>query len=282
MSQGPDREREWPDRLYKYMSLENERKQEHARVIIDDEAIHFSAPCDFNDPFDCQFIREFDPTPEEEKRTFLECLEWQRGSREEAERELAEILGPGGTERRQRLREEIRQNGETVTERTRVFCLTEVRDDILMWSHYANCHRGICLEFGFCKDVRVHDGFAARTWRVDYGTDFPVVNPYKTLEGERIRKMVCRKSCHWGYEKEWRVIYAHPPGETGDHEERLPPALLEGVIMGARISKSSRQLVLALARNRPRPLRPLKVYQARLKQREYGLDIVRIEDGPNS
>jgi len=276
MSAEPNRGQECPDRLYKYMSLADDDKKKHARAIFEKEMIHFSAPSAFNDPFDCQFIREFDATPEEERRTFLECLEWKLGSREAAERELEEILGPDGAEKRQKIREEIRVNGETARERTRVFCLIAVKDDILMWSHYADCHRGICLEFGFCHGVLLHDAFLARTRPVHYQTHFPVVNPYKTLEGERIGLMVHTKSDHWKYEKEWRLVYACPPGQTGDHEERLPPALLEGVIMGAQISHCNREMVLGWAWNRSRPLR---VYEARLREREYGLDIVPLEPG---
>ena len=28
-----------------------------------------------------------------------------------------------------------------------IFCLSERSDDILMWSHYSNGHRGVCLQF---------------------------------------------------------------------------------------------------------------------------------------
>lgn len=28
-----------------------------------------------------------------------------------------------------------------------VYCLTTVPDSILMWSHYANNHKGVCLEY---------------------------------------------------------------------------------------------------------------------------------------
>ncbi len=29
----------------------------------------------------------------------------------------------------------------------KILCLTESRDNFLMWSHYADCHRGFCVEF---------------------------------------------------------------------------------------------------------------------------------------
>jgi hypothetical protein len=33
---------------------------------------------------------------------------------------------------------------ETVTSKVGVMCISEVPDDILMWSHYADCHKGVC------------------------------------------------------------------------------------------------------------------------------------------
>src|SRR5262249_18594437 len=34
----------------------------------------------------------------------------------------------------------------------RILCLSAVHDNILMWSHYADCHRGAVLEFGPVKE----------------------------------------------------------------------------------------------------------------------------------
>lgn len=43
-------------------------------------------------------------------------------------------------------------------------------DNILMWSHYADNHKGICLEFDFNKDpLFCQDPF----WKVNYRNKYP-------------------------------------------------------------------------------------------------------------
>ena len=35
----------------------------------------------------------------------------------------------------------------------RVFCVSEVNDNILMWSHYAQYHRGVCIRLRVMPEV---------------------------------------------------------------------------------------------------------------------------------
>ena len=84
--------------------------------------------------------------------------------------------------------------------------LTESADDILMWSHYADSHRGVCLRFsteiGFFKDAQ----------QVVYQDERPVVNLIRDTPHVYQRKAVLYKSCHWEYEEEWRIIDHGTPG----------------------------------------------------------------------
>jgi hypothetical protein len=58
-----------------------------------------------------------------------------------------------------------------IQKRYRVYCLTTKPADTLMWSHYAENHTGICLEFGCANDVLrnarqvvYREGSAAPAW----------------------------------------------------------------------------------------------------------------------
>ncbi|WP_349393654.1 DUF2971 domain-containing protein, partial [Clostridium perfringens] len=31
---------------------------------------------------------------------------------------------------------------------------SECKDNILMWSHYSNCHKGFCIEYDFSKLIK--------------------------------------------------------------------------------------------------------------------------------
>src|SRR5262249_53331053 len=50
-----------------------------------------------------------------------------------------------------------------------VLCLSECPDDILLWSHYADSHRGLCLEF----DVAGYSEVFPRLHAVKYQDEYP-------------------------------------------------------------------------------------------------------------
>jgi hypothetical protein len=81
-----------------------------------------------------------------------------------------------------------------------VMCFSQVCDDILMWSHYADCHRGMVIEFDakrFGGDMDV----------VEYSTERASYNPVFDVEGfEHWARVMRRKSRHWSYEKELRLL----------------------------------------------------------------------------
>src|SRR5262245_61537973 len=54
-----------------------------------------------------------------------------------------------------------------------IVCFSAKRDDNLMWSHYSDSHRGICLEF----DVSEENGLGGAK-SVIYADDYPTVNYY--------------------------------------------------------------------------------------------------------
>lgn len=76
-----------------------------------------------------------------------------------------------------------------------VVSFSATNNDLLLWSHYANAHCGICFEFDSDKDEIL------RTARpVSYVPAMPTYDPAKPDE------MLYSKSISWKYEDEVRVI----------------------------------------------------------------------------
>ena len=77
-----------------------------------------------------------------------------------------------------------------------------------MWVHYANHHRGICVEYDLLEINNILN-FAAVP--VIYSTQracFDYLNP-KRIEQDMHKLLVeslTSKSPEWSYEKEWRII----------------------------------------------------------------------------
>jgi hypothetical protein len=140
--------------------------------------------------------------------------------------------------------------------------LSEVKDDILMWGFYANGHRGVCLEFLASSTTP----FFGRTLPVQYEEKYPLVNFFDSTPEEQIGTVLLTKSSHWKYEKEWRIIERRGFGVYD-----YPPELLTAVILGAEMSGEHKKLIGEwIKKGSVRPA----VYEARLKNDEFGLDIV--------
>jgi hypothetical protein len=107
----------------------------------------------------------------------------------------------------------------------RVCCFSKNRDEILMWSHYADDHRGLCLEFECSEE------FARTTlMQIEYKNEVPILDKMPlTPEGKFLinlndnGKYLIRKFETWKYEEEVRVYKIHgdpidnlKPGMTGD------------------------------------------------------------------
>lgn len=76
-----------------------------------------------------------------------------------------------------------------------------------MWSHYADSHKGICLEF----DIKRGGFFYNNPLPVQYRKRYPKfeLSDYQDEENMMFtmhQQAICTKSVLWKYEKEWRVI----------------------------------------------------------------------------
>lgn len=93
-----------------------------------------------------------------------------------------------------------------------VLCLTENCESILMWSRYANGHRGLCLEFERTSNSVLGDH--ERTGPVSYTRLCPVLdnkNQYdesnRKAFGLELERLMLVKAEGWRYEREWRTYY---------------------------------------------------------------------------
>jgi len=120
-----------------------------------------------------------------------------------------------------------------VSER-RIYCLTPHADSTLMWSHYADKHRGVCLEF--CVDKPLF----SQALQVIYASEYPLWLPHEfETQQERTAEMILTKAGEWRYENEFRLISIPSGPETNwlrTHDDFffLPPGALKSVIAGCQ------------------------------------------------
>ena len=216
-----------PLRLYKYQAYNIQNLDN-----LKNKCLWFSKPSGFNDPFDCSIpyllgeksSTEWDILYEQVKKIWMDAKDQQN---KELLANLFENEKPSEDFKksyilgyhlgwRKLVEDNFSQKG--------IACFSEKWDDILMWSHYADGHRGFCLEFD--------TGFVpfSMAKQVHYSDLLPLL-PLEDGNADLIESLATTKSNNWCYEKEWRIF-----NEYGDVEYGLNPGALKGIYLGSEMS----------------------------------------------
>lgn len=219
--------------FFKYMT------ESTARKVIASKSFRWSTPLLFNDPFDHQTGLTFPFTGEDLAKgikavfedvvingtkfapicrrpfgDFLKSARLHRSAINNADgmKVLDEVISEIGrtfSETKGRFNAEITD----FLTHSRVLCLSETGDNVVMWSHYADSHKGVVFKLRKLE-AEDHHFLAAR--RVDYTTDpinyFSLREYVDNLTGVSehdpapiIWQIAYRKHPDWAYEREWRL-----------------------------------------------------------------------------
>ena len=229
-----------------------------------DNELHFCTVQDFNDPFECAFQVQFSQDKRENIKFGDLALKRQYPNLSSQERDAiiqneADIFDD--PDYALFVRETMRQGFN----KWGICCLSKVRDNVLMWSHYANKHRGFCLEFSTEQfSVGLTTGRTGPL-PVHYTDKYPVA---RIIDEIALRETILTKAEQWEYEKEWRII---TPEQTGLYP--FPSHCLTGVIFGCRMLEKHKEMIREWCRNREPAI---KYYETRESEDSYTLDIVEL------
>lgn len=245
-------EKEKPKYLYKYRPI----NRHTLNMILSYEA-HFSLPIDFNDPFDCNLVPEFVYTTEEQKKFFSNLESDGRISQKEY---MDLIKNPTKI-----IEQEWEKTIENIRNNLKIFCLSEVNNDVMMYSHYADSHKGICVEF-LVSDEPFFDSLNY----IHYVEKFPVFHPFgpdmNLIRKELAELEVLTKSYYWCYEKEWRIIKSDP--DTFNY--RFSPQSLSSIIFGYQTPVADRLLIERII---SKSLSPIQLKEATKKNKSFELEV---------
>lgn len=140
--------------------------------------------------------------------------------------------------------------------------------DPVIWSHYADSHKGIALVFDHYRDLSLH--------AVTYSHAVPTFDVSKFL-GEGLgsdytlgvlRTALGRKSLTWGYEREYRahLDLTTCDEDSGHYFSRIPDNFLKRVILGIRCETSKSDVEQALAAG---GFSDVEIVQARMSDTSY-------------
>lgn len=187
-----------PRSLYLYCPINNDERRTWLERILVGCEIYFRSRVQLNDPNELRPSIVFEGT-DKQLRVFIRQLLLTRSPirLSPANRLLEE----------NRLMYRYRTAPEGVQEmlhdtldRVGLLCLSETSTHHLLWAHYADGHRGVCVEF----DPNV--GLFQTAQKVRYTDRAPRVNRLVDNPDVILEKSMFTKGQIWSYEEEWRVI----------------------------------------------------------------------------
>jgi hypothetical protein len=143
-----------------------------------------------------------------------------------------------------------------------IYCFSKYWQSILMWSHYADKHKGICVQFDFAQDSMLCKYLA----EVEYSFEFPQVF---FNDKNNYSKFFRMKYMGWQYEYEFRIIKPN----SGKEFIKLPEQTIVGIFFGIKSEQSQIQNVLNwLSQRKVKP----KLFKAIPVNQDYKIDRIPI------
>jgi hypothetical protein len=263
--------------------------------VLKNTAIRFSPPMAFNDPFEFKPVisgvasgEYFNTFIEENLDSVVESMlselpsELKKSIPRSTMLELAKAFFEKNPNLLSNMMDRVKPQFSTIlseksNELIGVLSLTEKPDNLLMWSHYSESHRGYCI--GFDSN---HSFFNRKRSEKD---EFYYLRKVKYLDHRPSKLMVdmngtdmfLLKSDIWEYEQEWRMCAVLPDADTilkvGDskiHLFNFPTDAIKEIIIGVNAENSLIQSILSLVNNNPL-LSHVKIKQAVVSEKEYAL-----------
>ena len=232
--------------LYKYRSFNN-----YGLQILTNREIYFSSTEELNDPLECQFKSL--PVAEEIKRRLTEE---ELAIFKKLSEKLYDEKGTGNLV-------PIFQAIENISKQAGIFSLCQTNKDPLMWSHYADGHRGFCI--GFSRSY--FEDLIANSWQelsivgggeVDYSASpkyldviIEYINKYHKKKNQSFDDLIEQvlisiintKSDKWCYEMEYRMV------RFSKGLLKFQPEAIKEIITGQKTSSSDKTMLRSILEN---------------------------------
>jgi hypothetical protein len=217
----------FPNILYKYRDFHNPYNK---RLLINFE-IYLPSTSMFNDPYEGSIPFEYNVEELTEENLYLKMREltkytyphWNDQQIENHcyEAKQKDLLNDPNHIEQMRL-----TNMRKIDETFGIFSLTPKHLNYLMWSHYANCHRGFCIGFDTASLFDIIGSFSP----VIYQKEIPKMNLFGNTE-EFYMKQLSTKSEVWSYEEEYRMVKSDASKNTIKYDK----SIIKKIVLGCKM-----------------------------------------------
>lgn len=237
----------FPKTVYKYRDL-----SDWTYKIIENKSMWFAKPDTFNDPFDCN-LSEVTTYEASDFLNFIDKFqEISLIQKKEITRQYQ--LNPYG------IINKIVNSRKILNEKG-ILSLSKNNSNILMWSHYANCHKGVTLGF----DMHINLEFFLDPVIIDYCDSYNATNYLKDGFG-MIKDNISKKSTYWKYEEEIRI---YKP-QSGLHE--FIPNALQEIHFGCKVEDN--EINKFINHCKQNDFDHVKFFKAQIKHSYFSLDFI--------
>lgn len=252
--------------LFKFMpvNLNNSDRIDH---LLSDCRLYHSSPSQFNDPFECKpyFRRVLNPDNSKTLRKHLIRIAKKEGNSNKD----AEAFASKQMQNPKKLNTVIQQSVNGTLADLRICSFTTIKENLLFWSHYADSHKGICIEFDATRLPFLG------AFKVRYTHNYPEAEfPPSCFENTFVPALT--KSVDWAYENEYRTIlvpYAKNQPPNDGRSFLLERKAIKNIYLGARIDQKAKELVSNATDKGP--FNPT-VWQSKLSEQSYKLEFEKI------
>lgn len=235
----------FPKKVYKFRSIDR------ALDILKNLEFYFASPKTFNDPFDCALNEVLNYTPEDISRWY----QTNKDSINMSEQDFINFT----QNNKLKFNKLVKQTKEKTLYNKGILSLSKTKENILLWSHYAENHAGVSIELEIGQDLH----FFSIPININYKKTYNPQN-YLLDSEQTMKEIISTKSEDWKYEEEIR-IYKSVAGVVS-----IKPKAITGIYFGINTSDENiKKIQDACTKNN---LSHVKFYKAIKKYGEFKLD----------
>lgn len=261
-------------KFYKYMSRST------AELVLKNRTLRWSTPGKLNDPYDMQFDLHIEVDQDKVTLLALDKLwtffyenheisdnnmlgtfikqvraRFPKMTRQQFNMEFGSALRQAMENGLRRL-PEVQKETRLLLNKCKILCLSDAPDLVTMWTHYAENHQGIALQFRCIPQL---DSPWKEARPVNYVENMPRLVDEQFLSDllagnghfepkEIINRLIYTKSTDWSLEREWRICFGTGRNSDATFED-LPfhPLELGAIIFGFRMPKEDQKKFIGTA-----------------------------------
>jgi len=257
-----------PRILYKYRDWSDKYHQK----IITHQEIYFPKPSMFNDPFDGNIPIRWD------KMTYEDCFKEnyklakiinKNASEKQMQKIVQKIMDDKSLWHPDNLKKERDHQIEDWNNKIGLLSLSETNENILMWSHYANNHKGFVVGID-TNDLATKHNFDYIE-PIKYTETYPIING-TTETTERFYSKFFTKSELWNYEKEWRISKNHIENRI----VKLNKNSIKEIILGCQMNEDDQREIIRIIKSEY--ANTIDIYHAKKHEEEFRIQLEKIND----